>query len=78
MITLAKNIQYFVDIIVAKSSCQDKTELSRLNHYVWITLLMAPVALGTSAYNAYIHNFTLSFLVILFSHTSYRVVSLYS
>jgi len=67
MITLAKNIQYFVDIIVSKSLCQDKTELSRLNHYVWITLLMAPVALGTSAYNAYIHNFTLSFLVILFS-----------
>lgn len=75
MITLAKNIQYFVDIIVTKSSCHDKIELSRLNHYVWITLLMAPVALGTSAYNAYIHNFTLAFLVILFS--THLIGSLY-
>ena len=67
MIIFAKNIQYFVDIIVSKSSSQDKTERARLNHYVWIALLMSPIALGTGAYNAYIHNFTLAFLIILFS-----------
>lgn len=67
MIIFAKNIQYFVDIIVAKSSSNDKIERARLNHYVWIALLMTPIALFTSAYNAYIHNFTLAFLVILFS-----------
>ena len=75
MIALAKNMQHFVDIIVTKSSCNDKIELSRLNHYVWISLLMLPVSLFTSAYNAYINNYSLAFLVILFC--AHMIGSLY-
>ncbi|ATB69390.1 diguanylate cyclase [Sulfurospirillum diekertiae] len=34
MILLAKKIQHFVDLIVAKSLSQNEEEIFRLNHYV--------------------------------------------
>jgi len=67
MLTLAKKIQHLVDLIVAKSLSQNEEEIFRLNHYVWIALLMLPVALCSGAYNAYINNYALAFLIILFS-----------
>lgn len=67
MLTLAKKIQHFVDLIVAKSLSHNEEEMFRLNHYVWIALLMLPVALCSGAYNAYINNYALAFLIILFS-----------
>ena len=67
MLALAKKIQHLVDIIVAKSPSQNDEEIFRLNHYVWIALLMLPVALCSGAYNIYINNNTLAFLIILFS-----------
>ena len=67
MLTLAKKIQHFVDLIVAKSRSHNEEEMFRLNHYVWIALLMLPVALCSGAYNAYINNYALAFLIILFS-----------
>lgn len=67
MITLAKNIQHLVDFIVAKARSHNEEEMFRLNHYVWMALLMLPVAIGAGAYNVYIHNDALAFLVILFS-----------
>jgi diguanylate cyclase (GGDEF)-like protein len=67
MITLAKNIQHLVDFIVSKAHSQHEEEIFRLNHYVWIALLMLPVAIGSGAYNVYIKNYALAFLVILFS-----------
>lgn len=67
MITLAKNIQHLVDFIVAKARSHNDEEMFRLNHYVWIALLMLPVAIGSGAYNIYINNDALAFLVILFS-----------
>lgn len=67
MLTLAKKIQHFVDLIVAKSLSHNEEEIFRLNHYVWIALLMLPVALCSGAYNVYINNYALAFLIILFS-----------
>ena len=67
MLTVAKNIQHFVDLIVAKSLSHNEEELSQLNHYVWIALMIMPIAIFTSAYNAYIENFTLAFLITFFS-----------
>lgn len=75
MLSLAKNMQHFVDLIVEKSPSLDEEELSRLNHYVWIALLMIPVSLFTSVYNAYIANYTLAFLIMLFA--SYTIGSLF-
>lgn len=67
MITLAKKMQYFVDLIVVKSPSKDDEELVRLNHYVWTTLLILPIAFVTSAYNAHIHNYVLAFIITFFS-----------
>ena len=67
MIRLAKNIQHLVDFIVSKAHSQHEEEIFRLNHYVWIALLMLPVAIGSGAYNVYIKNYALAFLIILFS-----------
>ena len=67
MITLAKNIQHLVDFIVAKARSHNEEEIFKLNHYVWIALLMLPVAIGSGAYNVYVNNYALAFLIILFS-----------
>lgn len=67
MIILAKKIQQLVDLIVAKALTNNEEEIFRLNHYVWIALLMLPVAICSGAYNIYIHNYTLAILVILFA-----------
>jgi len=67
MIILAKKIQHLVDLIVAKALTLNEDEIFRLNHYVWIALLMLPVAVCSGAYNIYIHNYTLAILIILFS-----------
>lgn len=67
MIILAKKIQQLVDLIVAKALTHNEEEIFRLNHYVWIALLMLPVAICSGAYNIYIHNYTLAILVILFA-----------
>ncbi len=67
MIILAKKIQELVDLIVAKALTHNEEEIFRLNHYVWIALLMLPVAICSGAYNIYIHNYTLAILIVLFS-----------
>ena len=75
MLTFANELQRFVDYIVNKSLSHNEEELSQLNHYVWFALIIIPVTLFTSVYNAYIENFTLAFFIILFS--LYTISSLF-
>jgi diguanylate cyclase (GGDEF)-like protein len=75
MIHLAKKFQQLVDLIVVKSPSLDEEELSRLNHYVWVTFMMLPITFITGVYNASIHNYMLAFLVTFFS--TYLVLSLF-
>jgi diguanylate cyclase (GGDEF)-like protein len=75
MLTFAKKTQHCVDLIVSKSCSNNEEALSQLNHYVWVTMIILPIAIFTSAYNAYIENYTLAFLITLFS--AYTIGSLF-
>ena len=66
MLTLAK-LQYIVDLIVAKSPSQNKDELARLNHYVWVTLMILPLAMGLGIYNSLKHEFIIAGGITFFS-----------
>jgi diguanylate cyclase (GGDEF)-like protein len=75
MMTFIVKMQHIVDRIVTTSPCTNKEDLARLNHYVWITFLMTPLALGASFYNYYIQNTVLSISMMLFC--VYLIGSLY-
>ena len=75
MMTFIVKMQHIVDRIVTTSPCTNKEDLARLNHYVWITFLMTPLALGASFYNYYIQNTVLSISLMLFC--VYLIGSLY-
>lgn len=75
MMTFIVKMQHIVDRIVTTSPCTNKEDLARLNHYVWITFLMTPLALGASIYNCYIQNTVLSISLMLFC--VYLIGSLY-
>lgn len=66
MVTLFVKMQHLVDRIVSRSPSTDKEALARLNHYVWITFLMLPIAFMTSFYNFHIHNIALAISLLLF------------
>lgn len=66
MLTLAK-LQHIVDLIVAKSPSQNKDELARLNHYVWVALMILPLAMGLGIYNSLKHEFIIAGGITFFS-----------
>ncbi|MBN1840197.1 MAG: GGDEF domain-containing protein [Campylobacterales bacterium] len=66
MVTLFVKMQHLVDRIVSRSPSTNKEALARLNHYVWITFLMLPIAFMTSFYNFHIHNTALAVSLLLF------------
>ena len=66
MFTLAK-LQHIVDLIVAKSPSQNKDELARLNHYVWVALMILPLAMGLGIYNSLKHEFIIAGGITFFS-----------
>lgn len=67
MIILAKHIQQTVDFIVAKSPSHNKDELARLNHYVWVALMILPLAVGLGIYNSLKYEFVIAGGIIFFS-----------
>jgi len=67
MLLFAKHIQQTVDLIVAKSPVHNKDQLARLNHYVWVTLMILPLAIGLGLYNSFKHEFIIAGGVTFFS-----------
>ncbi|WP_333803874.1 GGDEF domain-containing protein [Sulfurospirillum sp.] len=60
MLIFAKHIQQTVDLIVAKSPVHNEDQLARLNHYVWVTLMILPLAIGLGLYNSFKHEFIIA------------------
>ena len=62
-----KNLQYFVDSIVAKSPSTQREELACLNHYVWVSLILLPLSIGLCIYNSMKHEYIIAGGIIFFS-----------
>jgi len=67
MLVLAKHMQQTVDLIVAKSPSHNKDELARLNHYVWVALMILPIAVGVGIYNTLQNEFIIAGGITFFS-----------
>ena len=67
MTALLTKLQYIVDLVVAQSPSKNKDELARLNHYVWVALMILPLAMGLCIYNSLKHEFIIAGGMTFFS-----------
>lgn len=66
MISFFKRIQDKIDVIVTLSSALEEERL-RLNHYIWLCLIIVPMSILPLIYNLYAKNYQMSLLILIFA-----------
>lgn len=66
MFLFLRKIQDKIDVIVTLSSVEEEERL-RLNHYIWLCLIIVPMGIFPIIYNFYSGDYTMAAMVFLFS-----------